>query len=62
MAETPQTYDDETMYTVNFTRPVSAGSFRYLPRQTPRMTGAMLKKVIAENGGPEVVRYANPDA
>jgi len=64
MAEEPVVpsfpYDDAQTFAVTFSRVVRRGAFKYLPRESPVMSGATLNTIVEENGGADVVRSVEP--
>lgn len=56
-AKKPTAYEPETTYSVQVSRPVKAGPFKYLPRDNPKMTGAQLNRIVEENGA-DAIRTA----
>lgn len=52
-------YEDDTVYAVSFTKVVTRGAFKYLPRHNPVMKGSALNDIVREYGA-DVVRTAEP--
>ena len=53
----PMAIDEAATYAVKLTRVVAVGAFKYKPLNEMEMSGAMLKRIVEENGE-EVVDYA----
>lgn len=53
----PVMIDEAATYAVKLTRVVSVGAFKYKPLNEMEMAGAMLQRIVDENGE-EVLDYA----
>ncbi|MFN3440964.1 MAG: hypothetical protein ACK4Z3_01030 [Rhizobium rosettiformans] len=53
----PMTIDEAATYAVKLARVVQVGAFKYKPLDEMEMAGAMLKRIVDENGE-EVLDYA----
>lgn len=52
-------FEPEALYRARVVRPVNVGAFRYLPRDEPTFTGALLNQIVEEHGA-DVLDYAEP--
>lgn len=52
-------YEPEASYNLVVRRPVSVGSFRYLPRHAIEAKGELINRIIEEHGT-DAIRSADP--
>lgn len=55
---TSPTYEPEALYDLVVRRPVSVGSFKYLPRHAIEAKGALINRIIEEHGA-DAIRSAD---
>lgn len=60
MTETnqPPAYEPGALYDLVVRRPVSVGSFRYLPRHVVLAKGELINRIVEEHG-PDAIRSAD---
>ncbi|PZP64695.1 MAG: hypothetical protein DI604_26390 [Delftia acidovorans] len=56
--QTPPAYEPGALYDLVVRRPVSVGSFRYLPRHVVQAKGELINRIIEEHGS-DAIRSAD---